>query len=169
MSIIVWFNGRSQEPLVRTLPTQSIEIGCNHIERVRPVNAVAAFDIDVVKRLPLNPDTQYFTRVDARIPQWQTVDNQIVSGANSGILALWVARNCFAVEPVYIIGCDWGISDDSVFDSIYGQGPRRKYTNHGRRKMSRLMHKRQAYIVHNQQPDVPLPVISEQQFLDKLQ
>ena len=168
--IICWFNGPSQKHLAETLPRQNIEIGCNYIERIRPMDAVAAFDIDVVKRLEITDNVKYYTRSDAYSrPPWKVIINHTVSGGNSGLLACWVAANEYPAQPIYIIGCDWGITDASTFNHIYGHRSSRKYTIHSKKKMTFLFQKREAYVVHNQQPDVPLPVISEQQFLDKLQ
>ena len=96
--MLIWFNGPSQSKLADTLPRQPIELGCNYIETIRPVDAVCAFDIEVVKQLKINPNTRYYTRADARIDGWRLVDNHIVSGANSGILACWVAVNEFNYE-----------------------------------------------------------------------
>lgn len=167
--MIIWFNGPSQTQLATTLPRQSIEIGCNYIEQTRPVDAVAAFDIDVVQQIKTNPTTQYYTRADAHLANWQLVDNHIVSGANSGILACWIAVNCFPKQKIYIIGCDWGLTDDSSFDHIYQKGPRRKYTNHSRKKIQMLFKHHDVEVVHDQQPDVPLPIITEDHFLRKIQ
>ena len=168
--MIIWFNGPSQRSLAHTLPRQAVEIGCNHIETIRPVDAVCAFDIEVVKQLKITTNTRYYTRADARIDGWRLVDNHIVSGANSGILACWVAVNEFNYQgDIYIIGCDWGLTDHSSFDHIYGKGATRKYTNHGKKKMQSIFKHHSAWVVNDQTPDVPLPVISEKQFIEKIQ
>ncbi len=168
--MIIWFNGPSQRSLAETLPRQDAEIGCNYIEKIRPVDAVCAFDIDVVLKLRTLSPTLYYTRADARVDGWRLVNNDIVSGANSGILACWVAVNEFNYDgDIYIIGCDWGLTDHSRFDGIYGKGATRKYTNHGKKKMQRLFERHSVFVVNDEMPDVPVPVISEKQFLRKIQ
>jgi len=168
--MLIWFNGPSQSKLADTLPRQPIELGCNYIETIRPVDAVCAFDIEVVKQLKINTNTRYYTRADARIDGWRLVDNHIVSGANSGILACWVAVNEFNYEgDIYIIGCDWGLTEHSSFDHIYGHGPRRKYTNQARNKIRRLFQHRDVFVVNDRTPDVPFTVIKPRQFLDRIQ
>lgn len=169
MSIICWFNGPSAHNLIHTLPRQDVEVGCNHIEQIRPMDAVCAFDVEVVAQLPRTPNTQYYTRAAAQQPNWNIIVNDIVSGGNSGILACWVAANRFPRDTIYIIGCDWGITDHSQFDHIYQKGATRKYTNNSKKKIARLFNGHQAFVVNDGWPDVPLPIISEKQFLDKIQ
>jgi len=166
---IIWFNGRSADSLLKTLPKQSFELGCNYIELHRPVDVVCAFDIRVVQQITLTPGVEYYTRTDARANStWSMVtDPALVNGGNSGILACYVARQ-LTQEPVYILGCDWGLSNHSRFDSVYNEGPKRKYSNNMKRAMKRIFKGTEAYIVHDDTPDVPLPIISVKHFVNEL-
>ena len=169
MSIVIWFNGPSQKDLVQTLPRQPIEIGCNYIEKLRPVDAVAAFDIGVVEQIKMQEGVEYYTRSDAQMPNWNIIVNQTVSGGNSGVLACWVAIEKYPQQPVYILGCDWGINDVSSFDHIYQTGPRRKYTTHSKKKIENLFKNWEVYVVHDGNPDVSLPVMKKDNFLQLIQ
>jgi hypothetical protein len=169
MSIVIWFNGPSQKDLVETLPRQQIEIGCNYIEKFRPVDAVAAFDIGVVEKIKMKENVQYYTRSDSQMPNWNIIVNQIVSGGNSGVLACWVAVEKYPKQPVYILGCDWGINDNSSFDYIYKTGPKTKYTTHSKKKIENLFKNWEVYVVHDGNPDVSLPVIKKDSFLQLIQ
>jgi len=147
-----------------------VEIGCNYIQQIRPVDAVCAFDIEVVQNTRTEPSTLYYTRADAHMAGWRLVDNHIVSGANSGILACWVAVNEFNYDgDIYIIGCDWGLTDHSRFDTVYGKGATRKYNNNSKKKMQRLFERHSVFVVNDQTPDVSLPVITQRQFLRQIQ
>ena len=163
--IICWFNGPSRDQLIELTPPQSIEIGCNYIERRRAVNHVCAFDHEVVKAIKCLPGRQYHTRADSQHQGWNVIQDHMINGTNSGVLACWVASRQ-EPQPIYIIGCDWGVTDQSSDDHIYRKhGYRRKYTNNISRTAQRILKDREVHVVSDQDPDVPWPVISTSTFL----
>lgn len=166
-SMIIWFNGPSRDKLVKTLPRQTLEIGCNFIERVRPVDVVCAFDPEVTAAIPEQAGRLYYTRPEASGHHWNIIRHRDVQGTNSGILACWVATQ-YPRERIYIIGCDWGLSDNSTDDHIYKKGPARKYTNNIRRTMERMFDGLDIAVVNDQVPDVKFPIITQEQLLEQL-
>lgn len=165
--MIIWFNGPSRDKLIKTLPRQPIEIGCNYIQEVRDVDHVCAFDIKVVGDIKMKPNTQYHTRHEGQFPGWQIVDNHLTSGGNSGLLACCVAST-IAKDKIYIIGCDWGLTDNSSDDHIYQTGPKRKYTNNIKKSISLILKGMEVWIVNDLKPDVPFNIISTDQFLSTI-
>ena len=165
--MLIWFIGPSRDKLIDQLPRQSIEIGCNYIESIRPVDHVCAFDIDVVAKIKCHKNVEYHTRPQATQPGWNIITDTITDGGNSGVLACYVASQ-LPKEPIYIIGCDWGLTDDSSDDHIYRSGPKRKYTNNIKRSVARILNGTEVWIVNNRKPDVPFNVISTDDFLSKI-
>jgi len=161
---IVWFNGPSQETLIRSLPPQDCEIGCNYIQTRRAVHYVCAYDKAVVDSIQRDPTIGYYTRIEhAHLPYWKGITDPCVSGINSGLLAVIMATQLSA-DPIYIIGCDWGLSDASVF--VYEHTSDRKYNNSMRAVLKKLAVRNPTYVVHDKNPDVPVPVLSNTQFLN---
>ena len=62
-AMIVWFNGLSQRQLI-DIPKRGLEIGCNYIRRVRPVDFVVAYDADVINKIQREDRVVYYTRPD---------------------------------------------------------------------------------------------------------
>lgn len=112
---IVWFNGPSAAEFYH-IPPQSQEIGCNFIEQRRRVDHVCAYDGEVVNRLP-----QGHTRKSMGRPGWQAVMSDI-SYQCSGTMALVLAVE-LGWDHLYLVGCDWEITDISVFDQLYTWRP----------------------------------------------
>ena len=144
-----------------------MEIGCNYIEKIRPVDHVCAFDIDVALKLKLKPNIQYHTRPQSTLPGWNIINDTRTDGGNSGVLACLVASQ-LPKQPIYIIGCDWGLTDDSSDDRIYKKGPRRKYTNNIKKATASILNGTEVWIVNNRKPDVPFNIISVDDFLSKI-
>jgi hypothetical protein len=166
--MIIWFNGPSRDKLINRLPRQPVEIGCNYITDVRDVDVVCAFDIKVVEDIKMLPDVKYYTRPDAFTPSWHKIEDQIVSGGNSGVLACLVATKFFNPRKIYIIGCDWGLTDDSSDDHIYQKGPMRKYTNNIKKSIGVILKGIEVWIVNDLKPDVPFNIISTDKFLSTI-
>jgi hypothetical protein len=165
MTAVVWFNGPSQKKLIYTLPPQTLEVGCNFIERYRPVHHVCAYDIPIVQKISMTTGVQYHTRPDATRAGWNIIRDHTLASTNSGCLAVYVALQN-TKGPVYIIGCDWGTTDTSTQDELYGKGyTTRKYTNSMRRKLKEMSQGNLLLIVNDQQVDVDLPHISTELFL----
>lgn len=160
---IVWFNGPSQEKLINTLPPQECEIGCNYIQTRRPVHYVCAYDKPVVDSIQIDPSIGYYTIPEnAHLPHWKPIMDPLTSGINSGLLAVILATQ-LSISPIYIIGCDWGLSEASVF--IYDRVSLRKYTNSMKRVLNKLANKNPIYVINDHLPDVDVPVITTLDFL----
>lgn len=153
---IVWFNGPSRQLLIDRLPPQALEIGCNYISRDRPVHYVCVFDRAVKANLHIVPAVQYRTNLRlAHYPYWVPVPNSD-KATNSGMLAVLLATQ-LSKDPVYIIGCDWGLTQDTVYD--YGTKNQRKYNNQCRKHLEVLAKHHCITVVNDQMPDVTIPVI----------
>jgi len=167
--MIIWFNGPSRDNLIKTVPKQKLEIGCNYIEQMRAVDVVCAFDIDVVHQIKPQPGRLYYTREQGQHPGWITARDLIIGGGNSGVIACWVAKKMVIPnEKIYIIGCDWGLSDNSSDDHIYNKGTTRKYTNNIKKTIERLLHGLDVAVVNGATPDVQFPVITQEHLLQEL-
>ena len=167
---IVWFNGASRKDLHNAFPLQPIEVGCNYIRRDRKVNHVVCFDDCMVKELSKNLEdgVKYYTRNVYQsaswiiVKQWKTVDPM-----NSGMMALLLATQ-LSKEDIYILGMDWGLSDTSIYDYGKNKDSIIKYTNGCKRQVKTLSETHKIIAVHNELPDVNIPVIDKQTFLSKL-
>jgi len=160
---VVWFNGPSQENLIHSLHPQECEIGCNYIQTRRPVHYVCAYDKQVVDSIQRDPSIGYYTRIEhAHLPHWKAVMDPLVSGINSGLLAVILATK-LNKDPIYIIGCDWGLNEKSVFD--YKRITLRKYTNAMKKILSKLTQRNPIFVVSDSTPDVPVPIVSNYNFL----
>ena len=179
MATIVWLNGPSRQNLIDTLPRQNIEIGCNYILNDRQVDHVCCFDQPMIKKLVRQDNVKYWTRnYYAKPNEWNDVKPIAgkfrVEAQNSGILAIQLAHNLTdrKKDNIYIIGCDWGITKDTVYDygDIRGKAKPLKHTNHC---IKHLYYMNQTdnniFVVNDQQPDVTIPVITIKHFLEKLQ
>ena len=144
-----------------------MEIGCNYIQEVRDVDHVCAFDIKVVEDIKIKPNTQYHTRPEGQFPGWKIIDNAFTSGGNSGLIACCLA-SMIATDKIYIIGCDWGITDNSSDDHIYQKGPMRKYTNNIKKSIGVILKGMEVWIVNDLEPDVPFNIISTNKFLSTI-
>lgn len=144
-----------------------MEIGCNYIQEVRDVDHVCAFDIKVVEDIKIKSNTQYHTRPEGQFPGWKIIDNAFTSGGNSGLIACCLA-SMIATDKIYIIGCDWGITDNSSDDHIYQKGPMRKYTNNIKKSIGVILKGMEVWIVNDLEPDVPFNIISTNKFLSTI-
>lgn len=113
---IVWFNGPSARAFHR-IPAQSLEVGCNFILNDRYVHHVCAYDQQCVDRIPPQDGVQYWTRRRCQNTQFNLVDSTIPY-YDSGTLAL-VLANTLTAEAIYVLGCDWGWTNGSIYDKLY--------------------------------------------------
>ena len=113
---IVWFNGPSVRQFLQ-VPRQDLEIGCNFIERLRSVDHVCAYDRQVIDRLQVAPPTKYWTRPAIKNTGWETPDSKL-RAFDSGTLGL-VLAHALGLDHVYVLGCDWHTTNESVFDAVY--------------------------------------------------
>ena len=165
---IVWWNGESRRDLIHSLPPQAREAGCNYIRRDRDVRLVCAYDAAVISRIQAETGVQYFTiPARASLPMWQCIHDPLLTGTNSGLIAVRVLQH-ISLEPVYVIGCDWGLNSKSVYEAEYGSTGTRKYTNGMRRVLSIFSQTSPIIFVNDTAPDVDQPVISKIEFLSKI-
>ena len=166
---IVWWNGKSRQDLTCSLPPQLIEAGCNYIRRDRDVKIVCAYDASVIQRIQEEKDVHYFTIAErARLPMWQCVHDPLLKGTNSGLIAIRVVQHINR-QPVYVIGCDWGLNSTSVYQAEYDQSLGiRKYTDYMKKVLFVYNQTSPIIFVNDQKPDVDQPVISKIEFLSKI-
>ena len=179
MATIVWLNGPSRQQIIKTLPRQNIEVGCNYILNDRQVDHVCCFDQPMMKRLEQQPDVKYWTRnYYAKPNKWNNVKpihgKFKVDAQNSGILAIQLAHNLTdrKNENIYVLGCDWGLTKHSVYDygDIRGKAKPLKHTNHCIKHLYYMNNTdNNIFVVNDDKPDVTIPVITIKQFLEKLQ
>lgn len=162
--IIVWFNGPSQRSIIRTTPRHHTEIGCNYIRRDRRVPYVVAYDAPVVNSITLEDGVTYYTRKEHVIAGWRGIQDPLIQGINSGIAAVIVATQ-ISRDDIYIVGCDWGLTNETVYD--YGRGELRKYSNPMKKVLGQLAQRNPIFVVNDKMPDVPVPIVSKYEFLNK--
>jgi hypothetical protein len=117
---LVWFNGPSSLDLHKSIPPQDNEIGCNYIRQHRPVNRVVVFDHALRPNINIDPGVTYYgCNGHKQLPTWQEVlYTTLDQPHNSGLLAVRLAMN-LKFSTVYILGCDWGLNNHSIFDAQY--------------------------------------------------
>ena len=144
---VVWFNGPSACDFY-SIPPQSLEIGCNFIERRRPVDHVCAYDGELIRRLVPQSDRGYWTRGAMLSPGWLQVPSDLEPSC-SGTLALALAVH-LSDQPIYVVGCDWQATDRSVFDAEYTwrPGTPRKVSNPRIKFVHGVMRDRPLRFVH---------------------
>lgn len=163
-TMIVWFNGHSQRQFL-DLPKRGLEIGCNYIRRVRPVDFVVAYDPDVINKIQKEDNVVYYTRPHyATAGEWNRIGDDNIQGLNSGCLAVLLATK-LSKKTIYIIGCDWGINLKTVFD--YGKGEQRKYNNQQKKFLKQLAQDNEIVVVNDDKVDVPVEIISSAEFRNK--
>jgi len=138
----VWWNGPSVKQFYNIAP-QPMEIGCNFIQDHRHVHHVCAYDQPTIKSIggDTRPDVQYWTRRMYQQGPWRTFRSTVshkrqrhIAGYCSGTMALVLAIQQ-GVAEIDLLGCDWTITNDSVYDDKYTW---RKYapTKHNREKFN---------------------------------
>jgi len=161
--IIVWFNGPSRQKLIDKFPIQPHEIGCNHIRRDRAVQHVCVFDKILFKEIPHEKGVHYYTHPAWAKQPWIPVEHPRAHPLNSGTLAILLA-NKLCADPIYILGCDWGITRDSVYD--YQRKEQTKYGNLCKKVFNIIAQEHTVTVVHDAKPDVDQHIITTSQFLD---
>jgi hypothetical protein len=126
---LVWFNGPSQTRWL-DLPRFPLEIGCNFFADVRSVDHICCFDWRMKSLITQKPGITYWCRNGHRGPNWEEVTYPMnAAPENSGMMAIRLAMN-LGCRSIRVLGCDWGVSDHSVFESRYPNPvPGRKYDN----------------------------------------
>ena len=140
-SAIVWWNGPSVKQFYNISP-HPLEIGCNFILNHRKVHHVCCYDkptMNIIDKEGQVKDVTYWTRKIFGSKGWNVIKHvdphfkqikdmhlhakrlkQLLSLPNhcSGTLALVVAY-MFGIEQCILLGCDWTITNASVYDEQY--------------------------------------------------
>ncbi len=172
MVTLIWFNGPSMKKWLH-VPKQEIEIGCNYILRDRPVDHVVCYDWQMLNNIKPTDGVTRWCR-DGFAQQykgWKEIPlPQHRKPEQSGTLAVTLAVDHLKPEHIIIIGCDWGLSTQSVYD--YGIGRRSviKHTNHQSRVLERLseQHRCDIHLLGDEPRDVGIPHMSSSQFCELL-
>lgn len=164
---VVLFNGPSLNRYLK-LPKAVTEIGCNHIEQVRPcVDHVVAYDHQILRQIPPRPGVQYHTRNGRRWQHWAEVSFTSLDQPHcSGTMAVLLARN-LRCSSIRIVGCDWGVTTTSIFDEIYHrhQPPAAyKHTNSKVRQMDKWMKSCDIRVVSDNAMPFSTPAITWRDF-----
>ena len=123
---------------------------------------MVVFDRERLTDVPIETGVQYYTRKEDGREPFNIVQDSVIDPINSGMLAVLLATK-LSPDPVYIIGCDWGLNYDSVYN--YGRVSPHKYTNSCNRHI-RLMSKTHKIIaVHDQLPDIDCEIMHNKSFL----
>ena len=117
---LVWFNGPTSLDLHKKIPPQPQEIGCNYILQHRAVNHVVVMDRALRPSIIIQPNVRYYgCNGHKQLPDWQEVIYTTLDQPhNSGLLAVRLAMN-LNFDTIYILGCDWGDNNRSIFDAQY--------------------------------------------------
>lgn len=163
---IIWFNGPSSREFL-AMPKVLPEIGCNYIYRVRAVDHVVCYDWEMLKSVPAGP-YQRWCRNGVKHPDFQEITYVMTEQPQqSGLLALHLAIK-LGYEQVYVLGCDWGVSNKSIFEYDGKHPAPIKYSNSAKRVMNTLSQRIAIKIVHRSTPDVNVPLLSADRFLADL-
>ena len=162
---IIWFNGPSQLDLVDRLPPQDQEIGCNMISGRRSVDHVCVYDWQMLDKIAAGP--RLWCRNGIKHPRFTEVPYPLrLQPHNSGVLALHLARH-LKWDHAYIIGCDWGVSNQSVYD--YGdRNSVLKYTNSQKHIVEEISATLKLCVVNDKPVDLRVDQIAIDNFLQVL-
>lgn len=120
MSALVWFSGISAVNLVDVIPYDSFEeYACNHFDEFRSVQHLVSYDRQMVANRQLKQDITYWTQPKWKCHGWQAVtwNRHTCAISDSGTLAIEAALQQH--QHVYVIGCDWSVTDQSMQDHHY--------------------------------------------------
>lgn len=162
---IVWFNGPSANFLIRTLPQQQIEIGCNFIYLERRVQHVVCYDHQMLDRIEFHPSYRVWCRNGTKHPQATEVNYTMRQQPhNSGVMALRLAIN-LKLDHVFVLGCDWGITNKSIFD-YDDRNSELKYTNSQKKLVKQMQDEIDMTFVNANSIDIACHRISPDTFLN---
>ena len=159
---LVWFNGPSSLDLHKSIPPQTQEIGCNYIRQHRPVNHVVVFDTVLRPNINIDPGVTYYgCNGHKQLPHWQEVlYTTLDQPHNSGLLAVRLAMKLL-FETIYILGCDWGSSNQSIFDNRYNKSQQiDKMSNDGRKLLERWAREKGIILVGPNPAPIQMPNIT---------
>lgn len=136
--MLIWFNSPAIKDLVRKVPKQPNEIGCNFIFTERSVDHCCVFDartrdqIDQEFKAPNPPKTpkapncKFWTRNGLRNERFtEVITPNRLAPQDSGTLAVALAIFYLKAKSIEIIGCGWHKNDTaSLFDGHYTHNKR---------------------------------------------
>jgi hypothetical protein len=81
---------------------------------------VVVFDCALRPNIDIDPEVTYYgCNGHKQLPTWQEVlYTTLDQPHNSGLLAVRLAMN-LKFSTIYILGCDWGLDNHSIFDAQY--------------------------------------------------
>ena len=144
---LVFFNGPSLNHYM-SLPKRFTEIGCNYIESIRPsVDHIVCYDPEMRDQIPQSQGKKYWCKNGNRSETWGEICYPMIDTPQcSGTLAVRLALQ-LGFTTIWVLGCDWGHSDQSVFQDRYRSQSAKKYSNSKVRQMDRWMKDKDIRIV----------------------
>ena len=171
--MIVFFNGPSVRHYLSLYLDNHVKIGCNWMFERTPLNHCVCLDWRMQDNIDeaypdLVQSTRFWCQNGFQRPGWQPISYPMTEQPqNSGMLALTLAVQLQPRE-IWVVGCDWGLNNLSLFD--YGdRNSEHKYTNDSRHLMRTLSERVPIRVVHSKAVDVPVPIVSPEQFRDQLE
>lgn len=138
-------------------------IGCNFMYQHRALDHLCVFDTQMLDQIDQDHqnllDCRLWSAMSRHAPGFEELCWPLAEQPhNSGMMAVRLAIH-LGFKDVLIWGCDWGLSDESIFD--YGvRNSTLKYTNSQRRLMRLLAERVRIRCVHDHKIDVPVEVIT---------
>jgi hypothetical protein len=149
------------------IPKTTTEMGCNHIYRLRAVDHVVCYDWEVLGSIPQG-NYQRWCRNGIKHPDFREITYVMTEQPQqSGLLCIHLAI-IMGFKKAYILGCDWGISDKSIFRYNTLHPAPMKYSNSAKRLLTTLSQRISLVVVNRSTPDVAVPVLSCDRFLEVL-
>jgi hypothetical protein len=108
------------------------------------------------------PNITYWCQNGQRSQGWQEVTyTNIENPENSGMMAIKLAIN-LGYSNIRVVGCDWGVRDESVFESRYDNlNPGKKYDNHSLSLLRQWAKFADIKFLSKHPIDVPVPLVSD--------
>ena len=166
MNCIVWFNGPSAKKL-HNIDKKFTEIGCNHIRKDRAVDYVCVYDPRTKSEIDIEDVVKYYARNGAYDETFMEITYPMANQpGNSGMLAILLACK-LGYKNIYLIGCDWGISVDSIYQQHYKVKANFKHTNDMKVLLNNWINDYRVNItaISDEVPDLQIPVLKTEKFL----
>ena len=169
MNCIVWFNGPSSKKLHHIKKVWP-EIGCNHIRNDRAVDYVCVYDPRTKPEITIEDGVKYVARNGSRDDTFMEITYPMANQpGNSGMLAVLLACK-LGFKNIYIIGCDWGISVDTIYQKHYKVKAEFKHNNDMKTLLKNWIndYKVKITVISDAKPDLPVEVLRIDNFLSVL-
>lgn len=169
MNCIVWFNGPSSKKL-HHIDKKLTEIGCNHIRNHRAVDYVCVYDPRTKEKIRIDDGVKYYARNGSRDETFNEVVYPMANQpGNSGMLAVLLACK-LGFKNIYIVGCDWGVSVESIYQEHYKVEAQFKHTNDMKTLLKNWINEYKVKItaVSDEELDLSVPLLRTDNFLHDL-